>query len=146
MKVEFSLYLAITNNHYFDILDPYNPNPKRVKLRGVRVQIFRLWFVRFWVHAKSIRSAFIFACTNRDLSLPFYSYWVWVRLFETTGQDRSSLTTVETIIRLKCFFDRWKWRSALSCSVWNSNLIPAIFWIAHNLCNRAPKSVALFLV
>ena len=59
MKVEILLYLAITNNHYFDILDSYNPNPYRVKRWSVRVQIFRLWFVRFRVHAKSILSAFI---------------------------------------------------------------------------------------
>ena len=42
MKVEILLYLAITNNHYFDMLDHYNPNPKRAELWAVRVQIFRL--------------------------------------------------------------------------------------------------------
>ena len=47
MKVEILLYLAITNNHYFDMLDHYNPNPKRAELWAVRVQIFRLWFFRF---------------------------------------------------------------------------------------------------
>lgn len=47
MKVEILLYLAITNNHYFDMLGHYNPNPKRVELWAVRVQIFRLWFFRF---------------------------------------------------------------------------------------------------
>ena len=61
------------------------------------------------MHAKSIFSAFIFACTNRDLSLHFFPARFELDylklLFETTGQGRSSLAMGESEIQpeKRCF-------------------------------------------
>ena len=148
MKVEILLYLAITNNHYFDMLDHYNPNPKRAELWAVRVQIFRLWFFRFMSARQEHFQCFLFlraqiVICRYIFSLLGLSWTIWNRksrqIFTCNEWKWNSAGKVLFPFFRICFthyvWHTWKkeilhwldftfingrWRSALTCRVSNS--------------------------
>ena len=150
MKVEILLYLAITNNHYFDMLDHYNPNPKRVELWAVRVQIFRLWFFRFlsarprafsvllFLRAQIVICRYIFSLlglswtiwNHRSRQIFTCNSWKWnsagkalFLFFTYVLLITFGLREKEEILRSRqnFTFNRGRWRSTLTCRAWNSN-------------------------